>query len=98
MRLCSWNARPGPLSAQWSRAYGVSGERRAAPVSGRRFVHFGKGGNKSITLAGLGFDETGLAPIVLQLRPQIPDMAVDHVALGHVIDAPQRVHNLVAAQ
>jgi hypothetical protein len=37
-------------------------------------------------------------PAVLQLDPQIAHVPVDHVALGHVVDTPQLVQNLIAGQ
>jgi hypothetical protein len=53
-------------------------------------------GDEPIPLPRHGRDEPGLAPIVLELRPEVADVAIDDVALGHVVDAPERVQDLVA--
>jgi hypothetical protein len=42
-------------------------------------------------------DEARLSPVVLQPRPQIADLAVYDVAFGHVVDALQRVQDLLSA-
>src|SRR5260221_147952 len=39
-------------------------------------------------------DEAGLPPVILQPRPHIPDVAVHHIALSHVVRAPECVENL----
>jgi hypothetical protein len=49
-------------------------------------VRCGRG--ELVALAWDRGDVAGPAPIVLQFRPQVADVAVDHVALGRVINAP----------
>jgi hypothetical protein len=50
-------------------------------------------GYESVATAGLGYNETRKTPIVLQLRPETPYVAVHDAALGHVVRPPQRVED-----
>src|SRR5665811_2267280 len=56
----------------------------------------GEGRDEAIALAGDGGDEARVAVVVLELDAQAPDVAVDDVALGHEVHAPDRVENLLA--
>src|SRR2546426_5806395 len=38
------------------------------------------------------------ARMVLQLDAQVADVAVNHIALGHIVDPPEVVQNLVAGE
>src|SRR5205823_2128171 len=49
-----------------------------------------------IAAAGHRGDEARLPPIVLESGSQVANLAVYHVALGHVVHAPQRVQDLLA--
>src|SRR6266851_8870807 len=46
--------------------------------------------------AGLGNNKTRKPPIVLQLRPETPYVAVYDAGVGHVVRPPQRVEDLLA--
>src|SRR5713226_6761340 len=49
-----------------------------------------------VATAGLGNNETRKPPIVLQLRPETPYVAVHDAAFGHVVRPPQGDEDLLA--
>ena len=53
------------------------------------------GGVSRWLLARRGWSERP-PPVVLESRAQVADLAIDHVALGHVVCPPQRVEDLLA--
>src|SRR5450759_2696837 len=54
-----------------------------------------EGGDKSIALAVDRGDEAWIAMVVRQLDAQAPDVAIDDVALGHEVGAPDGIQNLL---
>src|ERR1700730_1599649 len=40
-------------------------------------------------------DETWLPPVVVESRPQVTDLTIDHVALSDVVSPPQRVNDFL---
>src|SRR5829696_4495187 len=54
--------------------------------------------HESVALSGNCGYVPGTAPVVLQLRPQRANLAVDDVALGGIVTAPEVVQDLVARQ
>lgn len=59
-------------------------------------AHIREGRDESVPLARHRRDEAGVPVVVLQLDPQAPDMAIDDVALGDEIGAPDRIEDLVS--
>jgi hypothetical protein len=55
-------------------------------------------GDKAVALAGDGGDVAWVFPAILQLDPQIANMPINHITLGHVIGTPQMIQNLIAGQ
>src|SRR5664280_2251585 len=55
----------------------------------------GEGGDEAVALAGDGGDEARVAVVVLELDAQAADVAVDDVALGHEVHAPDGVEDLL---
>src|SRR6202142_1395795 len=55
----------------------------------------GEGRDEAVALAGDGGDEARVAVVVLELDAQAADVAVDDVALGHEVGAPDRVEDLL---
>ena len=51
---------------------------------------------EAIAAAWHGGDEARLAPVVLEPRPQVANLAVHDVAFGDVVHTPQRVEDLFA--
>src|SRR5471032_364271 len=60
-----------------------------------RFV---RGRQEPIPLAADGLNESRVAIVVLKLDAQAADMTIHDVALGHEINAPDRVEDLVATE
>src|SRR5438309_7539108 len=58
----------------------------------------GKRGDEPVAAASFGRDESRLAPVILELGPQVTNMAVYGVAFGYVVDAPECIHDLIAGQ
>src|SRR5207245_879229 len=65
-------------------------------ADGRTRAACGRSGrpDEAVALPGYGRDVAGPAPIVLELRAEVPHMTVNEVALGQVIGAPELVENL----
>src|SRR6187431_2249448 len=55
-----------------------------------------EGRHESIALAGLRGDEPRTTVVVVQLDAQGPDMAIDDVALGHEVRAPDGIQDLIS--
>src|SRR3954447_19401732 len=51
---------------------------------------------EAVALARYCLDEPRPTPIVLQLHPKVPNVAVNHVTLRDVIGSPQRIQDLIA--
>src|SRR5688572_10595830 len=100
MPSASWRDSPRrSTSTRWIRTVGTGtgitadserGLRRCGVRSGgaRRLR---ERGDEPIPLPRHGRDEPWLAPVVLELCAEVADMAVDDVALGHVVDVPEGV-------
>src|SRR5664280_16492 len=56
----------------------------------------GEGRDEAVALAGDGGDEARVAVVVLERDAQAADVAVDDVALGHEVHAPDGVEDLLA--
>src|ERR1700716_4175449 len=77
-------------------AWGVCGGRQYASGHSVRLAAVIEPGQEPIAAAGHRSDEARLPPVVLESRPQVANLAVYDVALGHVVHTPQRVKDLLA--
>src|SRR5438477_838501 len=55
-----------------------------------------EGRHKPIASARHRGDEARLAPVILESRTQVTNLAVDNIAFGDVVHTPQRVQDLLA--
>src|SRR5207244_8806265 len=88
------SARSGEIATDWLAVYRRRGLQLSPYAVSPRYLRCCGGKEEAVAAAGDRGDETWLSPVVGQSRAQIADLAIDHVALGHVVCPTQGVENL----